>query len=180
MRSVVNRTEKNAAIETLATSFRGCPHVVLTDFRGLTAGQSTELRRRIRAAGGSYQVVKNRLARRGAAGTAVERIADKLVGTCGVALHATDPIVLPKVLTEFAKENAQLRLVAAVVDAKDVYQGAQIATLASLPGLPEIRAQLLALVATPATQLVRLLGTPATQVARAVDARRGKLEGSAS
>lgn len=174
----MNRTEKNEAVEVLASMFRSAPHVVLADFRGLTAGQATELRRRIRSAGGTYQVIKNRLARRGAEGTSVGRVADKLVGPCALAMHASDPIALPKVLTEFAKESGHLRLVAAVVDAKDVYEGAEIDALAALPSLPEVRAQLLALVNTPATQLVRLLGTPGTQMARAVDARREKLEGA--
>ena len=176
----MNRTEKAATITSLAETFRGAPHVILTDFKGMTAGQSTDLRRKIRAAGGTYKVLKNRLARRGAAGTAVEKIAGRLKGTCGLASHATDPVRLAKVVTEFAKENTQLRLVAAVVDAKELYEGEAIKVLASLPGLPELRAQLLALINTPATQLVRLLNTPGGQVARAIDARREKLEGGGS
>lgn len=179
MRSTVNRTDKNTAVSTLAESFRRSPHVILTDFKGMSAGQSTELRRRLRAAGGGYKVLKNRLARRGAEGTAVERIAARLKGTCGLASHASDPVGLAKVVTEFAKENAGLRLVVAVVDGHEVYEPDQIKTLATLPGLPELRAQLLALIQTPAGQLVRLIAAPAGQVARAIDARREKLEGGA-
>ena len=172
----MNRVEKSEAVASLAESFRGAPNAILTDFRGLTAGQSTDLRRRIRAAGGSYKVLKNRLARRGSEGTAVGKIADRLKGPCGLATHPSDAIVLAKAITEFAKDHPQLRLVAAVVDAKDVYETEQIKKLATLPGLPELRAQLLALINTPATTLVRLIATPAGQVARAIDARREKLE----
>ena len=172
----MNRTEKAAAVESLAESFRAAPHVILTDFKGLTAGQSTDLRRKIRAAGGTYKVLKNRLARRGSEGTAVGRIADRLKGPCGLAAHPTDAVGLAKTITEFAKDNPQLRVVAAVVDAKDVYETEQIKKLATLPGLPELRAQLLALINTPATTLVRLVATPAGLVARAIDARREKLE----
>jgi large subunit ribosomal protein L10 len=176
----VHRSEKTNVVESLSATFRGMPHVILTDYKGMTAGQSTDLRRKIRAVGGSYRVLKNRLARRGSEGTAVGKIADKLRGTCGLAGHATDPVGLAKVLSEFAKDNPQLKLVACVVDARDVYGVDGIKQLATLPGLPELRAQLLALVNTPATQLVRLVNTPAGQVARAIDARREKLEGGAA
>jgi large subunit ribosomal protein L10 len=175
----VNRTEKSSAVATLAQLFRTTPHVILTDFKGLTASEATELRRRIRSAGGTYRVLKNRLARRGAAGSAVEKIAPRLKGPCGLAAHPTDPVALAKVLSEFAKDNTRLQLVAAVVDAKDVYETKDIKTLAALPSLPQLRAQMLALFNTPATQLVRLLNTPGGQVARALEARREKLEGGA-
>jgi large subunit ribosomal protein L10 len=176
----VNRTEKSAAVDALSQLFRATPHVILTDFKGLTASEATDLRRKIRAAGGTYRVLKNRLARRGAAGTSLEKLAPRLKGPCGLAAHPTDPVALAKVLSEFAKENTRLQLVAAVVDAKDVYENKDIKTLAALPSLPQLRAQMLSLINTPATQLVRLLNTPAGQVARAIDARRGTLEGGAS
>lgn len=174
----MNRTEKTTAVGKMAEAFQKTPHVVLTDYRGMTANQANELRRRIRAAGGTYAVLKNRLAKRAAAGTAVEKIHDRLVGTCGLAGHGTDPVAIAKVVAEFAKENPQLKMVAAVVDAKELIVGeAGVKSLSTMPGLPELRAQLLALINTPATMLVRLLGTPASQIARAVDARREKLEG---
>jgi large subunit ribosomal protein L10 len=172
----VNRAEKNAAVESMAQEFQRVPHVFVTDFRGMTANQSADLRRKIRAAGGSYAVVKNRLAKRASVGTATEKLKDRLVGTCGLAAHASDPVALAKVLTDFSKDNPQLRLVAAVVDGRDVVDAEGIKVLSKLPGLPEIRAQILALVQTPAAMLVRLLATPGAQVARALDARREKLE----
>jgi large subunit ribosomal protein L10 len=176
----VNRTEKTGVVETLTERFGKTPHVILADYKGLTAGQATELRRKIRFVGGTYMVLKNRLARRGSEGTAVAKISDRLKGTCGLAAHASDPVALAKVVSEFAKDNPQFRLLACVVDAKEVYGADGIKQLATLPGRQELRAQLLALINTPATQLVRLINTPAGQVARAIGARREKLEGGAS
>lgn len=173
----MERTQKAETIEQMAGVFRKAPHVFVADYRGLSANQSVDLRRRIRKTGGSYQVVKNRLAKRAAAGTAAEKVSAHLVGTRAVACHESDPIALAKVLSEFAKENPQLRLVAAVVDDHDVVGVEGIKSLATMPALPELRAQLLALLLTPATQLARLLQTPAAQMARALDARREKLEG---
>ena len=60
----MNRTEKAEAVESMAAAFAQAPHVFVTGYRGMTVNQSSELRRRIRAAGGSYTVIKNRLARR--------------------------------------------------------------------------------------------------------------------
>jgi large subunit ribosomal protein L10 len=172
----VKRTDKVAVLEQAAETFRSTPHVLLTDFRGMTANQSNDLRRKIRAAGGSYTVVKNRLAKRAAEGTAVERLKDRLVGPCGLAAHESDPIALAKVLTDFAKENPQLRLLTAIVDGKEVLDPQGIKALSALPGILELRARLLALLQTPATLLVRTLGAPGQQVARVVDARRTKIE----
>lgn len=175
----MNRTDKNTTIESMLEAFKKTPHVVLTDYKGLTANQSNDLRRRVRAVGGTYNVLKNRLAKRAAAGTAVERLQDRLRGTCGLVGHGTDPVAIAKVVAEFAKDNPQLKMLAAVVDSRDLMDGeAGVKTLSTMPGLPETRAQLLALINTPATMLVRLLNTPAGQIARAIDARREKLEGS--
>ena len=130
----MNRAEKTNVVESLAEKFKATPHVILADYKGMTAGQATELRRKIRVVGGTYTVLKNRLARRGSEGTAVGKIADRLKGTCGLAAHATDPVALAKVVSEFAKDNPQLRLVACVVDASTVYGADGIKQLATLPG----------------------------------------------
>jgi len=176
----MNRTDKATAIQDLTGLFQGSPHVILTDFRGLSANESVDLRRKIRKAGGNFRVLKNRLAKRAATGTALERVNAHLVGARGAATHPNDPVALAKVLAEFAKDHPQLQLVAAVVDAKEVLNVAGVKALATLPALPVLQAQLLALMQTPATQLVRLLQTPGSQLARALDARREKLEGGGS
>jgi len=172
----LNRAEKTAALESASESFRHTPHVLVTDFRGLSANQSSELRRRIRAAGGTFTVVKNRLAKKAAEGTALDPLRPMFVGPCGLAAHRSDPVALAKVLTEFAKDNPQLRVTTALVDGKDILDPQAVKALSTLPGLPELRAQLLALVNTPATMLARLLATPGQQTARVLDARREKLE----
>ncbi len=167
----MNRTEKTAFVDELRATFAR-PHVILASFRGMTANQTNDLRRRIRTAGGTYRVIKNRLARRAAAGTPSEQLGGRFRGPCAVVAHDTDPLVLAKVLTEFAKDHPQLEVVAGVIDAAAVAEPATIRALATMPALPQLRAQLLALLQTPGTMLVRLLQTPATQVARVVEARR--------
>jgi large subunit ribosomal protein L10 len=159
--------------------FEQTPHVILTSFRGLSVNQANQLRRKIDGVGGQYHVIKNRLAKRAAAGTPMEPLAEQFRGPCALAMHSSDPVGLAKALAEFAKENPQLELLAGVVDAKDLVDAATVKQLAKLPGLVELRAQLLALIQTPATSLVRLLNTPGGQIAQVVDARRNALGGEA-
>lgn len=171
----MNRAEKVANVEEFNRLFSRTPHVIVAGFRGLTVNQANVLRAKVGEAGGQYRVIQNRLAKRAAKGTALEKLSESFAGPCAVALHAEDPVALAKALSDFAKDNPQLELLAGIVDARDEIDADGVKQLASLPGLPELRAQLLALVQTPATMLVRLLATPGTQMARVVDARREKL-----
>jgi large subunit ribosomal protein L10 len=173
----VNRAEKVDVAAKLNESFGQTPHIILATFRGLSVNQSTELRRKVRAAGGGYRVIKNRIAKRAAEGTAMEKLTDRLTGPCAVASHESDPVSLAKTLHDFAKDNPQLELLAGVVDAKDVLDSQGVEALSKLPGLQELRAQLLSVVQMPATTLVRLIQTPGSQLARVLDARKESMEG---
>ena len=168
----MDRAAKIATVERLAEAFKATPHFILADFTGLTVNQATDLRMRVRQAGGSYRVIKNRLARRAAEGTPVEMLTGSLQGPRAMAAHESDPVALAKVLAEFAKDNPQLELIGGIVDAREVLDADGVKALAKLPGMPELRAQLLCLIQTPATMLLRLINTPGEQLARVVDARR--------
>ena len=174
------RSEKIQVVEGLQQRLGASPHVFLTKFSGLSANQANDLRAEIRKVGGSYRVIKNRLAKRAAEGTGLALVSDQLSGPCAVAMHDTDPVGLAKVLTDFAKKNPQVEIFAGVVDATQAVDEAGVKQLSALPGLPELRAQLLSLINMPATTLVRLVSTPGSQLARVIDARREGLAGDAS
>jgi large subunit ribosomal protein L10 len=174
----VDREQKVAAVERLNKAFQANPHLILANFSELTVNQANVLRRKIGEAGGTYSVIKNRLAKRAAVGTPAEPLIEKLAGPCAVATHAEDPVALAKALHEFAKDNPQIEVLAGLVDGKVLVDAPALKQLAALPGLPELRAQLLALIQTPASQLVRLLNTPGSQLARVIDARRESQGGS--
>ena len=72
----MNKTEKQELIEALHADFTKSPHAILVDFRGLTVPAVTEFRRKVRAGGATYRVVKNTLALRAAKGTAFEKLGD--------------------------------------------------------------------------------------------------------
>jgi large subunit ribosomal protein L10 len=173
----MNRTEKQQLIDDLHKEFEASPHAVLVEFRGLSVPAATEFRKRMRASGSRYRVVKNSLALRAARGTSLERLEEKFEGTTGIAYTGDDPVALAKVLVDFAKDHPALAVKAGVVAGTQVLDAAGVKALSAMPGLPEMRARLLGLLQAPATQLVRLLGTPATQLARVMQAHQDKLEG---
>ena len=116
----VSRAEKETELGQLEAAFRGAETTVLVEYRGITVPQATELRRQIRAAGGTYRVVKNTLARRAAAGTSVEAIAAEFRGTTAVVYTGEDPVPMVKALTVFAKTAPALSVKAAVVQGRAV------------------------------------------------------------
>jgi len=174
----MNRTEKAQLIEELHKELESSPHAVLVDFRGLSVPAVTEFRRKMKAAGSHYRVIKNSLALRAAKGTALEKLGDKLEGTTGIAYTKDDPVALAKVLVDFAKDHPQLAVKMGVVSGSQLLDANGVKSLSTMPGLPELRSRLLGLLQAPATQLVRLLGTPATQLARVLQAHQEKTEGN--
>ena len=173
----MNRTEKKQLIDELHKELESSPHAILVDFRGLSVPAATEFRKRMRASGSRYRVIKNSLALRASKGTALERLEAKFEGTTGIAYSGDDPVALAKVLVDFARDNPALSVKAGVVSGSQVLDAEGVKALSTMPGLPEMRARLLGLLQAPATQLVRLLGTPGTQLARVMKAHQDKLEG---
>jgi large subunit ribosomal protein L10 len=173
----MNRSEKQQLIDELHAELQKAPHAVLLDFKGLSVPAVTEFRRKVRASGSRYRVVKNSLALRAAKGTALESLEAKLEGTTGIAWTGDDPVTLAKVLVDFAKDHPALSVKAGVVSGTQILDASGVKALSTMPSLPELRARLLGLLQAPATQLVRLLGTPATQTVRVLKAHQDKLEG---
>jgi large subunit ribosomal protein L10 len=152
----VSRADKQSELAELETAFRGADTAVLVDYKGITVPQVTELRRQIRAAGGSYRVVKNSLARRAAAGTTFEPFAESLTGMTAIVYTAKDPVAIAKALTTFAKTTPSLSVKAAVVQGRSV-AAAEVSDLASLPSKAELYGKLLYVLQAPAQQLVTVL-----------------------
>ena len=174
----MNRTEKQALIDDLHAEFGKSPHAILVDFRGLTVPAATEFRRKVRQAGSRYRVVKNSLALRAVKDTPLEKLAHKFEQTTGVAYTGTDPVVLAKVLVDFAKDHPALVVKGALVSGTQMLDPEGVKALSTMPTLPELRSTLLGMLNAPASRLVRLLGTPTVQLARVLKAHQEKQEGN--
>lgn len=152
----VSRAEKAAELAELQTVFQSADTAVVLDYRGVSVPQVTELRRQIRAAGGSYRVVKNTLAKRATSGTPFEAVSSHFAGTTAVVYTSTDPVALAKTLTTFVKTVPTMSVKAAVVQGQAVSAGA-VNDLATMPSKPELYAKLLYVMQAPAQQLVTVL-----------------------
>jgi large subunit ribosomal protein L10 len=173
----MNRTEKLELIDELHKELEHSPHAVLVDFKGLSVPAATEFRRKVRAAGSRYRVVKNTLALRAIKDTPLESLGPKFDNTTGVAYTGNDPVALAKALVAFAKDNPALVVKAGMVSSQ-MLDADGVKALSSMPSLPELRAKLLGLLNAPATKLVRLLNTPAGQLVRTLKAHEEKESGA--
>jgi large subunit ribosomal protein L10 len=152
----VSRAAKETELAELESAFKEADTAVLVDYRGVTVPQVTELRRQVRAAGGTYRVVKNTLAKRAAAGTSLAALEAHFTGTTAVAYTGDDPVAMAKALSAFAKAVPTMSIKAAIVQGRAV-EAAAVEDLAALPGRQELYARLLGVLQAPMQQLVTVL-----------------------
>src|SRR3984893_5844801 len=100
----MDKTQKAEAVKGLHGMFPEDGAVVVAHYSGMTVAQMGELRSRLRKAGASFRVAKNRLAVRAAEGTQASAISDLFKGPTGIA-YSKDPVAAPKVVVAYAKEN---------------------------------------------------------------------------
>ena len=143
---------------------------VAAEYRGLSVGEMTELRREARSAGVYLRVVKNTLARRAVEGTEFECMKDSLKGPILLAFAKEDPGAAARVIKNFAKEHDALQAVSLSVGGQ-LMPGSDLAKLAELPTLDQARAMLLGVFVAPMSQLVRTLAEPSAMLARTMSAR---------
>jgi len=115
----MNRTERQETVESLSALLKDAPHVYVTDFSGMNVLRMTEFRRRLRAAGVSYVVVKNTLAQRALAANGITGLGEHLTGPTGLVL-TKDALAAAKVLGDFAREFERPTVKAGLVDGKAV------------------------------------------------------------
>ena len=138
---IATKAQKQEKVDTLVGRLQRSPAIYLTDFTGLDVARLTELRRKLRAAGVEYVVVKNTLARRALDAARVPGLGDHLTGPTGLVLAGADPVTAAKVLTEFRKEHEHLAVKVGLVDGQAV-TAEQVSRLAQLPSRQELLAQL--------------------------------------
>ena len=143
-------------------------NVFLTSFEKLTVQQDFELRKTVRAAGGSCKVIKNTLAGRAAEGTPAQTILSNLAGMTSIAYTDSDPVALAKALTKYAKENPTFTFKAGMVEGR-VFEVAGIEALAAMPSRDELLSKLLYLINAPAQRLVTAINGVGRNLAVVID-----------
>lgn len=163
-RQAVDRAEKRELVTDLNSAFQNAGSVVVAHYAGITVAQMNDLRNRMRSAGGTVKVAKNRLARIALQGTDSERMQVLFKGQTLVA-YSEDPIAAPKVASDFAKGNDKLVILGGAMGATAL-DAEGVRNLATLPSLDELRAKIVGMINTPASRIAQVVNAPAAQLAR--------------
>ena len=170
----MDRAEKRELVTGLNDAFKGAGSVVVAHYAGITVAQMNDLRSKMRAAGGTVKVAKNRLARIALQGTEAEGIQGLFIGQTLIA-YSADPITAPKVATDFAKGNDKLVILGGAMGAAALNADG-VKALATMPSLDELRARIVGMIMTPATRIAQVVNAPAAQLARVFGAYARKDE----
>lgn len=150
----MNREEKTELLNMLHEVFSNAESVVITEYLGLTVAEADELRNKVRDAGASLRVTKNRIARLAVKDTKFEGLADLFKGPVAMA-YANDQIAACKACVEFAKNNEKLVIIGGALSDKALTLD-EIKELAAIPSMDELRAKLVGLLQAPAAKLARV------------------------
>ena len=160
----MDRSQKAESVASLNAVFNEVGVVIIARNLGLSVAQSTALRGKIRDAGASYKVAKNRLARLAIKDTDYAGISDLFTGPTAIAT-SVDPVAAAKAVVEFAKTNDKLEIVGGSMGSL-VLNAEGVKALASLPSLDQLRGTIIGLVQAPATKIAQLVTAPAAKLAR--------------
>ena len=170
----MDRAEKRELVTGLNDAFKGAGSVVVAHYAGITVAQMNDLRSKMRVAGGTVKVAKNRLAIIALQGTDSEGMKDLFKGQTLIA-YSDDPVTAPKVASDFAKGNEKLIILGGAMGSTTLNADG-VKALAALPSLDELRARLVGMIATPATRIAQIVNAPAASVARVIGAYARKDE----
>ncbi|MEZ5400481.1 MAG: 50S ribosomal protein L10 [Bryobacteraceae bacterium] len=162
------RDQKQEQVDSLHEVLANTPHVFVAGFEKLTVTQDFELRKVVRAAGGTYRVVKNTLVEKAGAGTPAELVVKGLAGMTSIVYTNGDPVGLAKALTKYSKDNPTFTFKAGMVEGT-AFDVKSIEALASMPSKEELYAQLLYVINAPAQRLVTAINGVGRNLAVVVD-----------
>jgi len=171
----LRKQEKIEVAKALKEKIQANPVMLLTDYRGLTVEEISELRRELKKTSAEYKVIKNRLMIKALEGLGLDGLTEYLAGPVAVAFHRDDPVSPARVLVDFAKDHEQLEVKGGAVEG-GIIDADGVTRLSKLPGRDELRSNV-------AGQINTLLGTVVFSIdalfqefAGLVDARSQALE----
>jgi large subunit ribosomal protein L10 len=160
----LSREKKAEKVAQLSKELESSTSAIIGTFAKLTVAQDYELRKTVRAAGGRYRVLKNKLAERAATGSKIEAALKGLKGVSSVAYTSGDPVALAKALSTWVADNAEFTFKLGIVDGK-VINVEEVKALATMPGKEEIFSKLLFLINAPAQRLATVINATGRDLA---------------
>ena len=160
---------KNEKIEVFKKSFENAKVAVVTDYRGYSVEEITDLRRRLQKEDCDYTVTKNTLCKIASKGTNFEAIEALLKGPSAIAFGFGDEVAAAKVVSKFIKESKKGEIVGAVLDG-NLLNAEEAKKLANLPSKEELYAKILGSINSPASGIVYSINGVMSALVRAIDA----------
>ena len=164
--------EKVESVEEFRARLDGAKTVLVTEYRGLTVQQLSDLRKQLRGVSATYKIMKNRLAKLAMTDTDLAKLGPHLKGPTGMVISKEDPVAVAKAVHAFARTNQALAIKAGFVEGQ-VLPAAELKALSELPSKEAIRAQLVGLIQGPLATLVGLLQAAPRELAYVLS-ERGK------
>jgi large subunit ribosomal protein L10 len=171
----MNREQKAATIEALATEIEESDAVFAVDYRGISVSQAAELRTKLRDADATFRVVKNSLTERAADQAGAETLKALLSGPTALTFVRGDAAMAAKAIADQARATQLLPFKGGLMDG-DVLDADQVRAISRLPSREALYGQLVGIVASPISGLVRTLGGLVGGLAVALSQVREKKE----
>ena len=152
---MMNKEQKKIYIAEMVKQFESSKAVMVTHYQGLTMPQLDELRAKMRDKGIIFKVTKNRITKLALEKTKCKELANLFTGPTAVAF-GEDAIMSARILSKFAKDNENLKLIGGIMDS-EVLDQAGVQNVANLPTLDEARANIIGILNAPASKLVSIL-----------------------
>jgi large subunit ribosomal protein L10 len=172
----MRKEQKAQLISGLEASFGKCRVGILTDYRGLSAQEMVRLRKKLRAAGIEYRVVKNTLARFAAEKTGWTKVGDTLHGPMALALGYDDLVAPARVLTDYISATKSTLTIKGGFIGDKLLTTEDVAELSKLPSREVLVAKVLGAMQAPIVSLVYTLNAPLSGLARLLQARASQME----
>jgi len=160
---MMNKQKKQEYIKDMSVQFDKSEAVIVTHYQGLTVAQLDKLRKKMREHGIQFKITKNRITKLAIEKTKCKELANLFSGPTAVAL-SKDVITSAKILTNFSKENENLKILGGIMDG-DILDVAGVKNVATLPSLDEARAKIVGILRSPAEKIVSILLAPASKIA---------------
>ena len=159
----MDRGQKEVVVAELGQIFADSGVVVVAHCEGMSVAEMTDFRLRLKQAGGSVRVAKNKLAKIALQGTPGASMGDLLKGMTVLA-YSEDPVAAAKAVDEFTKTNKKLVVLGGAMGATPLDE-AGVKAVAAMPSREELIASVVACIGAPAGNLVAAIGAPASEIA---------------
>ena len=167
---MTDRATKGEQLAFLKNEFKDVAALELTSVQGLNAAEVDSLRRKLHDAGVNYRVVKNTLAKKATEGTPLSVMANDFREVTAIAWHKTDPVAPAKAIAEFKKTLEKFKIKAGFQGGNRLSEDG-VKALATMPSLPELRAQILGLMNAVPAKLLAQINAPAQHLVGVLQAK---------